>query len=255
MPVDPTHAQVLAGLMAIEEKLALRQRPWKIEAGDATPVQRVAAGFGVLHAVYAAKFRSFASALGFALSAREFLIYASAGRMLVEHFAMLVYYGCDKIAPLLQHGNPVGISEGDAARLSDVLDQFLSGNRHDWAPMLRSQFPASLVASRQPRQQVNILTCLKKWSRLDPAVNELYGLLSEMVHPNAGSLFLFLHRDGDTLVAADPDRASVADAVVAQTAPQLVAILQRVPEVLDQLTHVADAAAWAASAANPRSGI
>lgn len=244
---DAAHARILAQLLLLEQKLNARQCPQRIEVADQAGLHRVAMGFGVLHAIYAAKLRSLAYALSYAITSREYLVYASAGRMIIEHLAILIYYGRDKIEPLLKRGNPIGITAAQAEVLGDVLDQFLSGRRHDWLAIAGPLLPAHLLEQRQPRQQVNILTCLKRWSRRDPEIDSLYSLFCDMVHPNVGSLLLFLHREEESLVVADPQRASVAEAIVAQTAPKLLEILEHGPDILDQLAQVARAASWAAS--------
>lgn len=238
-PGGETLAPVVTGLAAVEEALAQRQHPCRIEGAFDDPARRVQAGFAVLGAVYTAKLRAIAAALRRSLEEREFIIYASAGRLLLEHFAMLVYYGREKIQPLLGEEGPDGLSAEKAPELGLVLDCFLSGNRHDWSAMLRESFPVHLVEGRVRQQQVNILTCVARWNRVEPGAEELYHLFCDMVHPNVGSLLLLLHRDGDGLLVADRERASIAEEVVGGTAPRLLVLLERTPSILDRIRAVA----------------
>lgn len=210
--------------------IAAAATTWRRELNVSTvvddPAIRVARLLDLIVAIYGAKLEVACRALVACLRDGNYFVYGMLGRSLLEHAAILRYYAHEKILPIIdQAGAAADLSDDQIAEIGDLLDRYLRGQRFDWrdfAGQLRAQ---GLAVPPQPQvSQINVLTCFERWARREPAVERLYALFCDLVHPNLGSNLLVLGvRDGN-LVAGSDDAEPLGDYIVASTLPALTAV-------------------------------
>jgi hypothetical protein len=238
---------LLEELLSIEQKIGARRRVCRLTFGENDPHRRVESAFSCLHGVYLSKTEALCRSVRRALEEADYLVYAMAGRSLIEQFAMLIYYGREQIEPLLAGRQPSQLSAEESQALFAVLHRFITGQRYDWAPFLQAELPRGWFREGEPVAQINILTCLKKWERNRPGVNELYGLFCDLVHPNMGSVLLHMRVEGNQLLMDDRGGRTLGRAIAERTSDQLLALLREAPDLLDRLAGVAAPGTAAAS--------
>ena len=173
-----------------------------------------------------------------ALEEKDYLVFALVGRSLIEQFAVLVYYGREKVAPLLRERRISELPVEEATALAAVLNRFIAGHRHSWEGFFAG-VPAAWRQAAPPEPQVNILTCLQKWDRISPGVGAAYSMFCDMVHPNLGSVLLHARVEAGELVIGGRDSDGCGSQIVEHALPRLVRLLQEVPVLLDHLMDTA----------------
>jgi hypothetical protein len=242
----------LVQLDKTEQDVAVRAQPYRVPLAAAAPGRRVEQGFRCLRAIYAAKTLALCRLLRQSLNQGDPFVYALAGRCILEHFAILIYYGREKIEPMLAPVNGIAdLPQTEIVALGQILEQFIDGRRYDWRLRLAAHLPAGLQRPDPKPVQVNILTCIQKWTRVAPDVEDLYGMFSDIIHPNAGSLIPLLHVQEDSLVIGASEGEPLGQAIMACTGQRLVDLLASMPEALDKLEAAADQAAAAPDIATP----
>ena len=189
--------------------------------------------------VYVNKFHVLCQALIQALNSDNFFVYGLIGRSLIEHTAILRYYIHDKMSPLLadipDHGP---ISEALLKEVITLLRRHLTGHRFDWDTFLSDYFdqlerPKSGNLLREP--QVNVITCLEKWIRQNDAIEGLYNLFCDLVHPNLGSTLLVSRLVDHHIGVGGQQGRPVGIEIFSRTFTDLLALSQEVDEQLRQL--------------------
>ncbi len=140
------------------------------------PSQLVNHYLEMLWVVYVSKYHLLCQSLIQALNAENFFLYGMIGRSLIEHTAILRYYVTGKMLPLVNDAlSQEKITESKIQELIVLLDRHLTGERFDWRSFLADYFDEL----QQPQQgkllkepQVNVLTCLQKWMKEEPAITQ-----------------------------------------------------------------------------------
>jgi hypothetical protein len=167
----------------------------------------------------------------------HYLIYALAGRSLIECAATLRYYVLFKYKPLMDR------TTLDAAQMKELIridDQHLRGGRFDWESFFSKQYSQLIddavkqLESKKSKQkhvakgiiaeQVNVLTCIEKWAEENAKVLVAYNLFCELVHPNIGSAFLVASTNDKGLYFTQSKGNSVGADIFAQTLPILASV-------------------------------
>ena len=159
------------------------------------PSQLVNHYLEMLWVVYISKYHLLCQSLIQALNSENFFLYGMIGRSLIEHTAILRYYVTGKMLPLVNEAlSQEKVADSKIQELIVLLDRHLTGERFDWDSFLADYFdeleqPQRGELLKEP--QVNVLTCLQKWMKEEPAIANLYELFCDLVHPNLGSTLLF----------------------------------------------------------------
>ena len=194
----------------------------------------------MLWVVYVSKFHLLCQSLIQALNAENFLLYGMIGRSLIEHTAILRYYVSGKMLPLASVAlSQEKVAESTIHELIGLLDRHLTGRRFDWDTFLADYFdelerPQRGNLLKEP--QVNVLTCLQKWMKDEPAIASLYELFCDLVHPNLGSTLLVSRLiDKQNIGVGGSVGQPVGLEIFNRTFAQLVALFQEVHSQLLQL--------------------
>ena len=194
----------------------------------------------MLWVVYISKYHLLCQSLIQALNAENFFVYGMIGRSLIEHTAILRYYVTGKMLPLANVAlSQDKISESTIQELIGLLDRHLTGRRFDWNTFLADYFdeleqPQSGTVLKEP--QVNVLTCLQKWMKDEPAIANLYELFCDLVHPNLGSTLLISRLiDKQNIGVGGSVGQPVGLEIFNRTFAQLIALFQEVHTQLMQL--------------------
>lgn len=175
------------------------------------------------------------------IETRRYLMYALAGRSLIECAATLRYYVMHRYAPLLDRPNKTYAAMKE---LLDIDDQHLRGTRFDWESFVTGQHRVILdevakkVANKRgaipagPSQkgppQVNTSTCMDKWGAEEPKSVVAYNLFCDLVHPNVGSSFLVASFSGEQLFFS-PDKGESLGAHIAEDTLPLLYVFGHTP--------------------------
>lgn len=185
---------------------------------------------------YAAKFSQLSRAVVAAVRSEQYLVFALAGRALIETTATLRYY-VEKEYKTLMDLDHLGAKEMSALIALD--DKHLRGGRFDWPSFLAGRYedmaaeavreletkkqknvpkyvPPNLVA-----EQRNVYTCIEHWAREQPRVLVVYNLFCELVHPNVGSNFLIAFEHGGEVRFGGHLGVSIGARVMQQSLPLL----------------------------------
>jgi hypothetical protein len=155
-------------------------------------------------AIYAAKFWQFYEAVATSLEDERYLIYAAAGRAILENTAMLRHYS--------RHADLRALREAWGTRLMNdavlrtatkTLDRLVRGNRFSWDAFIEGRF-ADLGGKPNDEllSQVSVAKCLEELYKEKPNTRSLYALFCDLVHPNLGSNFMVLRNTPGKLLAA-----------------------------------------------------
>lgn len=189
--------------------------------------------------VYTNKFYLLCQALIQTMNSDNFFVYGLIGRSLIEHTAILRYYTHEKMQPLLQDiPADEEIPPETVQELITLLNRHLTGHRFDWDTFLRDyfdEFEGVRSGRLPPESQVNIITCLEKWARQNPAIANLYALFCDLVHPNLGSTLLVGRRLDRHISIGGQQGQWVGLEIFQRTFPDLLALSREVDERLAQL--------------------
>lgn len=191
-----------------------------------------------LLAVYFNKYHTLCASLIQALNAQNYLMYGLIGRAMIEHTAILRYYVTSKMLPLAELALEDGkITEAEVEEIIPWIEKHLTGQRFNWSEFLADYFGDldHMSKANSEASQVNILTCLEKWIKDNPNIGPLYGLFSDLVHPNLGSTLLISRVvDKSTGIGGNQGEA-IGLEIVQRTLPELLSIFQEVQEQLTQI--------------------
>lgn len=187
---------------------------------------------------YVSKVAQLSAAIVDSVDDSRFLIYAMAGRSLIESVATLRYYLFEKYMPLLDRKI---LSAEDMKTLLNIDDQHLRGSRFDWDSFLNRRYndlsktAAQVLAekkrgSKNPTSsevfpaQINVLTCIENWGRISPEVIFVYNMFCDLVHPNIGSSFMVASLNENKLYFSMTKGSSVGVVIYEQSLPLLLSI-------------------------------
>ena len=189
---------------------------------------------------YVSKFAQLCETVIDSVENQRYLIYALAGRSLIESTATLRYYMLFQYKPLLDKSP---LTRDDMKRLIDIDDRHLRGGRFDWESYFFERYEklkdeaVKQLASKKGKQkyiadgiiaeQVNVLTCIEKWAETTPEVLVTYNLFCDLVHPNIGSSFLVASTNDQGLYFSPSKGKSVGADILEQSFPTLVSVTQK----------------------------
>jgi len=185
-------------------------------------------GFAV--ALYLGKFRQLYEAVADSVEKEQYLVYAAAGRAIIENAATFRYYSLheDLVALADAWGTPA-MSANLLETATSTLDKLVRGNRFTWDAFVARRFDElSNVADGDTPSQVNVATCLKKWYKDSPPLHGLYDLFCDLVHPNLGSNLLILRVGSEGLLAGSAEGQYGCDFIVLPTLVGLVGVYEEV---------------------------
>jgi hypothetical protein len=185
---------------------------------------------------YVSKFAQLSETILDSIEDQRFLVYALAGRSLIESTATLRYYLLEKYKPLLDKGF---LTVEDMKKLIEIDDQHLRGGRFDWESFFTQRYDELKVAAAQALadkkdntkkatvptgtpHQTNVLTCIENWGKETPAIIVIYNLFCDLVHPNMGNTFLVASMNRDGLHFAQSRGSSMGAKIFEQSLPMLL---------------------------------
>ena len=189
---------------------------------------------------YVSKYAQLSHAILEAIENNQFLIYALAGRSLIEITATLRYYVIYKYLPLFEKGS---LDNSEMKQLLEIDDRHLRGGRFSWEMFFLKEYEklkeetVKQLKSKKEKQkhiadgiiaeQVNVLTCVEKWADECPEILLGYNLYCDLVHPNIGSAFLVASTNERGLYFSPSKGTPVGKAVFEQSFPILVSITHK----------------------------
>jgi hypothetical protein len=188
-------------------------------------------------AAYAAKFCQLYESAEHAIDLEWYLMYAQAARSILENIATLRYY-CrhEAFTSLKSAWGTEQMSDAIMRKANAAVDRLNRGHRFSWNTYFDKKFDRlSKKPDREDLAQINVQTCLDKWYKDTPAVEPLYNLLCDMVHPNLGSTFLVMRTDNGKVVAGGRAGVSGAHFTVVPTLAGITGCLGEITRGLDGL--------------------
>jgi len=189
---------------------------------------------------YVSKFSDLSDAILFSIEKENYLVYALAGRSLIETTATLRYYVIHQYKPLLDKGS---LSIEDMRSLIEIDDRHLRGSRFDWESFLLKNYSklkedaVKQLDNKKAKQkhitdgiiyeQVNVLTCIERWAEQTPEVLIAYNLFCDLVHPNIGSSFLVASTSNSELYFSRFKGVLVGKSIFEQSFPILLSITHK----------------------------
>jgi hypothetical protein len=187
---------------------------------------------------YVSKFAQLSEAILDSVKDQRFLVYAMAGRSLIETVATLRYYLLENYKPLL---NKSSLSIKEMEKLLEIHHKHIRGSRFDWDSFFSRRYEQLAVAATQalaekkakPKtknasssdglpNQINVMTCIEKWGEETPMIMVIYALFCDLVHPNIGSAFLVTSINEDGLHFAQSRGSSWGAKIFEQSLPLLL---------------------------------
>ena len=98
---------------------------------------------------------------------------------------------------------------------ADLIEQVKKDKKKSKTPSISETMTAP---------QVNVLTCIEKWSEDTPEVLIAYNLFCDLVHPNIGSNFLIASTDDNKLYFTRFRGEPVGRQIFAQSFPLLLSV-------------------------------
>jgi hypothetical protein len=150
---------------------------------------------------YVSKFAELSETILQSVEREQYLTYALCGRALIETTALLRYHVVEEYQPLFFVGE---LNDDDLKKLIEIDERHLRGSHFDWQSFLLENYgkmreaaiarlnskkgkgPPLPPGPKPPR----IGDCIKSWAREGPAIQIIYDLFCDLVHPNVGSSFL-----------------------------------------------------------------
>lgn len=189
---------------------------------------------------YVSKFSDLSDAILHSIEKENYLVYALAGRALIEITATLRYYVLHKYKPLLDKGS---LSIEEMQSLIEIDDQHLRGSRFDWNSFFSKKYfklkenAVKHLAMKKAKQkyivdgiiheQVNVVTCIEKWADETPEVLITYNLFCDLVHPNIGSSFLIASTSDSGLYFSRFKGSLVGKSIFEQSFPILISVTHK----------------------------
>ncbi|TVQ47707.1 MAG: hypothetical protein EA365_03205 [Gloeocapsa sp. DLM2.Bin57] len=183
--------------------------------------------------VYFNKYAILCQALIQSLNTANYLIYGLIGRAIIEHTAILRYYVTDKMLPLVELALEDGqVTESEVSEIIPWLEKHLTGQRFNWTEFLADYLTHPTAGDAS---QVNILTCLEKWTKNNSDIGVMYALFCDLVHPNLGSTLLICRLVDNQVGIGGSQGEAIGLEIFKRTFVQLVQIFS---EVKDQLVKI-----------------
>lgn len=220
-------------LVKMSEKLDF---PWTPEVQDPMRLHNMYARS--LITCYVSKFAQLSETILDSIEDQIFLVYALAGRSLIETTATLRYYLMERYKPLLDKGS---LTNEDMKKLIEIDDQHLRGGRFDWESFFTQRYDELKAAATQALadkkkkdktkkaavptgtpHQTSVQTCIDKWGKESPGIVIIYNLFCDLVHPNMGSTFLVASMNQDGLHFAQSRGSSMGAKIFEQSFPMLL---------------------------------
>lgn len=189
---------------------------------------------------YVSKFSDLSDAILHSIEKDNYLVYALAGRALIELTATLRYYFFHEYKPLLDKSS---LSIEDMRSLIKIDDRHLRGSRFDWESFFFKRYSklkddaVKHLAAKKDKQkyvvdgiiheQVNVLTCIENWSEQTPEVLITYNLFCDLVHPNIGSSFLIASTSDSGLYFSRFKGTLVGKSIFEQSFPILLSVTHK----------------------------
>jgi hypothetical protein len=218
-------------LVKMSEKL---DYPWTPDVQDPMRLHNMYARS--LVTCYVSKFAQLSETILDSIEDQRFLVYALAGRSLIETTATLRYYLMERYKPLLDKGS---LTNEDMKKLIEIDDQHLRGGRFDWESFFTQRYDELKAAATQALadkkdktkkaaaptgtpQQTSVQTCIDKWGKESPEFMVIYNLFCDLVHPNLGSTFLVASMNKDGLHFTLSKGSSMGAKIFEQSLPMLL---------------------------------
>ncbi len=218
-------------LVKMSEKL---DYPWTQDVQDPMRLHNMYARSLVTS--YVSRFAQLSETILDSIEDQRFLVYALAGRSLIESTATLRYYLLEKYTPLFNKGS---LTSEDLKKLIEIDDQHLRGGRFDWEFFFTQRYDELKAAATQALadkkvkfkketvptgtpHQTNVLTCIENWGKESPGIIVIYNLFCDLVHPNMGSTFLVASMNQDGLHFAQSRGSSMGAKIFEQSFPMLL---------------------------------
>lgn len=189
---------------------------------------------------YVSKFSDLSDAILFSIEKENYLVYALAGRALIETTATLRYYVIHQYKPLFDKGS---LSDEDILSLIKIDDCHLRGSRFDWESFLLKNYSkmkedaVRQLDDKKARRkhiidgiinkQFNVTTCIEKWAEQTPEVLIAYNLFCDLVHPNIGSSFLVASTSNSGLYFSRFKGVLVGKGIFEQSFPILLSVTHK----------------------------
>jgi hypothetical protein len=201
---------------------------------SADPVGHFNAYIDFAIAVYLDKFKQLYQCVTTSIEQEWYLVYAQAGRSILENAATLRYYARHEDFVQLVHAWQAGTMNDALMRKAALtIDKFIRGSRFSWDAFVERRFDQlSKIPEQEHLAQVNVQTCLQKWYRDSPKLESLYDLMCDLVHPNIGSAFLVVRAQDRKLVAGGKGGDNQALFIVAPTLAGIVGAYKEIQGAL-----------------------
>lgn len=212
--------------------------PWSADLHDPRKLHNVYARN--LITCYVSKFAQLSETILESVDKKRFLVYALAGRSLIESTATLRYYTLFHYKPLFDKRE---FGPAEMKQLIEIDDRHLRGGRFDWQSFFFQRYSqlkedaVKQLASKKAQQkhtaqgiiaeQVNILTCIEKWAEETPEVLIAYNLFCDLVHPNIGSSFLVASTSENGLYFTPSKGKCVGADIFEQSFPILISVTHK----------------------------
>lgn len=203
---------------------------------------RIRQQVAVIAAISTAKLRSLCDLILYSIERRDWLTYGMGGRSLIEHAATLRYYLREKILPLIP-AEPQSATPETLAQIQLVFFQLIRGGRFDWSSLLEDWLKGvALPETPTPEQpsQVNILTCIQKWAREEPRIEQIYAMFCDLVHPNLGSSLLVLGITPEKLSFGPTCEHSLGEAIACGTGSAVFSVAQSYLQAIERMQATAN---------------
>jgi hypothetical protein len=213
--------------------------PWNPEERDPRKLHNMYARS--LVSCYVSKFAQLSEAMLDGIKNERFMVYALAGRSLVESVATLRYYLFNRYKPLLDKKT---LTSAEMTLLLEIDDQHLRGGRFNWEAFFERRYEeltkdaVHTLANKRNKSkeqfktqllptQTNVLTCIESWGAEEPGVIVIYNMLCDLVHPNIGSAFLVASVKDDFLYFSPSKGNSIGAQIFEQSLPLLLSITMK----------------------------
>ncbi len=188
-------------------------------------------------ASHVSKFSLLARSIIESVNAQNFLVYGLSGRSLIEHAAILRYYLSDRINPILERAIQEGTtSNQDLNQIFTMLDTLHRGSYFDWASLLKGE--VENLKKRKKKDlpaQVRVGDSIRSWQEEIPSIGILYGLFSDLVHPNVGTNLLVMNQWRDGIGYGGEGGRPFGMDIFERTMPGLAMVMNRARDLLNAL--------------------
>ena len=217
-----SHLILLDNLDQINKALADNSTPIYPFRQDCSQLELYNSYIDFALSVYVDKFKQLYACIEQSLEQQWYMIYAQAGRTIIENAATLHHYVKKNEFEKVRNNYKVGEYLQGAI---SILDRFIRGTRFSWTAFIEGNYDEiNKAADSELPSQFNSQTCLDTWYKETPNLKSLYRLLCDLVHPNFGSNILVMRSlDGD-LVAGGNGGSHVAMFIICPTLAGIIGV-------------------------------